>query len=377
MPCVREVLTMQKLEQLIDKNFAETAHGKVANYIPILEIVDPQQLGIAIYDVDEDEIGIAGMAGTRFAIESIAKVITLILAIKRLGHKRVLAELENGSADYSLSSVLLDDELTEQVHRVNYLNNSSALLTTALIDQLMGQNSFNALLGFCREICNDPCISLNERLFRSAIMNDKDIHALAYYMKDKDVEKANWKVVFSNCDQRWEFPNHTGKVICDSDDMSTWISLWDGAVVGSGEDDYDYENSSSNNCHMFWKRRDIPDMVIVVELGEPVVAGKIGITKANYDFPWNHDLKDCEFYMGKSFEFKPMQEGGSWRNYQTCNDGNKWNLVLTATDVPKEIGTFWYEVPEGTSISARTGKYIKIRPTAGWRGAPQTRRQGC
>ena len=187
MPCVREVLTMQKLEQLIDKNFAETAHGKVANYIPILGIVDPQQLGIAIYDVDEDEIGIAGMAGTRFAIESIAKVITLILAIKRLGHKRVLAELENGSADYSLSSVLLDDELTEQVHRVNYLNNSSALLTTALIDQLMGQNSFNALLGFCREICNDPCISLNERLCRSAIMNDKDIHALAYYMKDKDI----------------------------------------------------------------------------------------------------------------------------------------------------------------------------------------------
>ena len=187
MPCVREVLTMKKLEQLIDKNFAETAHGKVANYIPILGIVDPQQLGIAIYDVDEDEIGTAGMAGTRFAIESIAKVVALILAIKRLGHKRVLAELENGSADYSLSSVLLDDELTEQVHRINYLNNSSVLLTTALIDQLMGQNSFNALLGFCREICNDPCISLNERLFRSAIMNDKDIHALAYYMKDKDI----------------------------------------------------------------------------------------------------------------------------------------------------------------------------------------------
>lgn len=187
MPCVREVLTMKKLEQLIDKNFAETAHGKVANYIPILGIVDPQQLGIAIYDVDEDKIWTAGMAGTRFAIESIAKVVALILAIKRLGHKRVLAELENGSADYSLSSVLLNDELTEQVHRINYLNNSSVLLTTALIDQLMGQNSFNALLGFCREICNDPCISLNERLFRSAIMNDKDIHALAYYMKDKDI----------------------------------------------------------------------------------------------------------------------------------------------------------------------------------------------
>src|SRR5699024_153495 len=130
--------------------------------------------GIAIYDVDEDEIGTAGMAGTRFAIESIAKVVAIILAIKRLEHKRVLAELENGSADYSLSSGLLDDELTEQVERINYLNNSSGLLTTALIDQLMGQNIVNALLGFCREICSDPCISLNERLFRSAIINDKD-----------------------------------------------------------------------------------------------------------------------------------------------------------------------------------------------------------
>ena len=61
------------------------------------------------------------MAGTRFAIESIAKVVALILAIKRLGHKRVLAELENGSADYSLSSALLDDELSEHVHRVHHL----------------------------------------------------------------------------------------------------------------------------------------------------------------------------------------------------------------------------------------------------------------
>ncbi|MCD7124319.1 glutaminase A [Limosilactobacillus caviae] len=176
---------MQKLEQLIDKNFNETTHGRVANYIPALSIVDPQQLGITVYDIDEEQIGTAGMAGTRFAIESIAKVVTLILAIKRLGHERVLAELESGATDFSLSSVFLDNELNVQTEPVNYLNNSSALLTTALIDQLMGQNSFNALLGFCREICNDPCISLNERLFRSAIMNDKDLHSLAYYLKDK------------------------------------------------------------------------------------------------------------------------------------------------------------------------------------------------
>lgn len=124
---------MQKLEQLIDKKFNETTHGRVANYIPALGIVDPQQLGITVYDIDEEQIGTAGMAGTRFAIESIAKVITLILAIKRLGHEHVLAELESGATDFSLSSVLLDTELNVQTQPVNYLNNSSALLTTALI----------------------------------------------------------------------------------------------------------------------------------------------------------------------------------------------------------------------------------------------------
>lgn len=177
---------MQKLEQLIDKNFVETTRGKVANYIPALAVVDPQQLGITVYDTEEDQIGTAGMAGTRFAIESIAKVVALILAIKRLGRDKVLAELDDGSANFSLSSALLDSQLNVQ-EQINYLNNSSAVLTTAMIDRLMGQNSFNALLGFCREICNDSCISLNERLFRSAIMNDKDIHSLAYYLKDKGV----------------------------------------------------------------------------------------------------------------------------------------------------------------------------------------------
>lgn len=176
---------MQKLEQLITKNFDETTHGKVANYIPALGEVDPQQLGIAVYDIKNDQIGTAGMAGTRFAVESIAKIITLILAIRKFGRQQVLSELDKSSANFSLSSVLLNSELGKSP--VNYLNNSSALLTTAMIDRLMGQNAATAILGFCRTICNDPCISINERLFRSAIMNDKDLHSLAYYLRDKEL----------------------------------------------------------------------------------------------------------------------------------------------------------------------------------------------
>ena len=55
--------------------------------------------------------------------------------------------------------------------------------------------------------------------------------------------------------------------------------------------------------------------------------------------------------------------GGNLANYNTANDENDWKLVLTATDIPKETGIFWYDVTESV-----TGRYLKIRPTKGYRG---------
>ena len=59
--------------------------------------------------------------------------------------------------------------------------------------------------------------------------------------------------------------------------------------------------------------------------------------------------------------------GGNLANYNTANDGNDWKLVLTATDIPKETGIFWYDVQE-TDKAKRTGRYLKIHPTLGYRG---------
>ena len=72
---------MIQLEQLVQKNLAKEKEGKVASYIPALAEVNPKQLGVALYDLDDGEIGEAGQSEVRFAIESISKVITLMLAI--------------------------------------------------------------------------------------------------------------------------------------------------------------------------------------------------------------------------------------------------------------------------------------------------------
>ena len=127
---------------------------------------------------------------------------------------------------------------------------------------------------------------------------------------------------------------------------------------------------------MKW-RRDIPDIVFVFDFKKEVEVGRIGIGKLPESWPFNHDLKDCEFYVGTTWSFKSAGTnadypywtgGGTLENYNTANDGNDWKLVLTATGIPKEYGLFWYDVPETVSKADGTGRYLKIRPTAGYRG---------
>ncbi len=55
--------------------------GHVADYIPALKRVDPNQFGIALVTVD-GELHVAGDADTRFSIQSISKVFALTLAMQ-------------------------------------------------------------------------------------------------------------------------------------------------------------------------------------------------------------------------------------------------------------------------------------------------------
>lgn len=96
--------------------------------------------------------------------------------------------------------------------------------------------------------------------------------------------------------------------------------------------------------------------------------GRIGVGKSPLDWPYNQDLRSCEFYVGTVWNFKSASEKGNLENYNTANDDNDWKLVLEATDIPKENGIFWYDVPETVSKADRTGRYLKIHPTSGYRG---------
>lgn len=156
----------------------------------------------------------------------------------------------------------------------------------------------------------------------------------------------------------------------DNDLTSEWINPWNCPLVGAEEDDYNYEWSG-----LAWsiligenRHRDIPNIVFVIDFTKNIEIGRVGIGKSPHDWPYNHDLRDCEFYVGTQWNFKSVKDGGNLANYNTANDDNDWKLVLRATDIPKENGIFWYDVPETVSKADRTGRYLKIRPTKAYRG---------
>lgn len=190
------------------------------------------------------------------------------------------------------------------------------------------------------------------------------------------VDRANWGVKFVN--SYYSSKAMRPEKMYDGDLSTEWVNPWDKPLVGAEEDDFNYQWSNNEWSVLIGedRHRDIPNIVFVFDFKKDIEIGRVGIGKSPRDWPYNHDLRSCEFYVGTVWNFKSFDGtrsntwpgGGNLENYNTANDDNDWKLVLEATDIPKENGIFWYDVPETVSKADRTGRYLKIRPTGGYRG---------
>ncbi len=80
------------LKNLVKNNQAKSKLGEVANYIPELDKAKKDALGICIYDIDGNEY-CAGDCEEKFTIQSISKIITLMLAILDNGEEYVFSKV--------------------------------------------------------------------------------------------------------------------------------------------------------------------------------------------------------------------------------------------------------------------------------------------
>ena len=162
----RKEIAMIQLEKLVKKNLPKEKEGKVASYIPALAEVNPKQLGIALYDLEDGEVGEAGQSEVRFAIESISKVITLMLAIKKMGIQEVFKHVGSRQTGFAFNSIL-NMEIERAKYPLNPFINAGAIATTSMVVSKTGDDAFEEILDFARDICNDPEATKTFRYFNA------------------------------------------------------------------------------------------------------------------------------------------------------------------------------------------------------------------
>lgn len=177
------------LENLIENNRQYVEHGKLASYIPELEKANKEDLGIYIVTLDGKEFG-AGEYEKKFTIQSISKVITLMLAILDNGKDRVFSRVGVEPTGDSFNSIV-SLERKPSKKPFNPMVNSGAILTTSLIEGSSEEEKFKKILEFTRKVTGNDKIELNEEVYLSEKETGDRNRALAYFMKSNGVIEGN------------------------------------------------------------------------------------------------------------------------------------------------------------------------------------------
>ncbi len=175
--------------------------GKVADYIPALAEVDPEQFGMSLTLFDGTQYSV-GDAETLFSIQSISKVFTFTQALKFYStnmYKRIGRE-PSGNPFNSLVQL----EYEHGVPRNPFINAGAINVTDALISHYGDDfDTLDEVIAFIRAIADEPSICYSKRVADSEMEHGFRNLALANLMKsfgnlDNDVEQVV-ETYFKHC----------------------------------------------------------------------------------------------------------------------------------------------------------------------------------
>ncbi|QLE98695.1 glutaminase [Neptunomonas phycophila] len=172
---------MQKILNDIAAAMAqENERGKVADYIPQLAHVDPNQFGISVV-LPDGQVFSAGDAKTAFSIQSISKVFTLTMALGKLGDAVWNKVGREPSGDPFNSIVQLEHEMGKP--RNPFINAGAIAIVDAIMMGHQPKETLAEILQFVRFIADDNSIIFDHKVAESE-MEHKDRNAsLAHFMK--------------------------------------------------------------------------------------------------------------------------------------------------------------------------------------------------
>lgn len=189
------------LDRLVKDNIKYTKLGRLANYIPELSKAKLDALGVCVIDKDYN-VFCSGDSELRFSIQSVSKIVTLMLALLDNDYEYVFSKVGVEPTGDAFNSIM-KLETSNNKKPFNPMINAGAIAVASMIKGKNAEERFNRVLEFFRLITDDNEASLSTKIYESENKTGNKNRALAYFMKNDgiisdDVEVA-LEVYFKQC----------------------------------------------------------------------------------------------------------------------------------------------------------------------------------
>lgn len=166
-------------------------YGKPADYIPELAKKDPSKLGVAVCDLNGNMMT-AGDCDEQFTMQSIAKVMSLILAIEQNGFEYVFTKVGMEPTGDAFNSMVRLESLIKK-KPFNPMINAGAIAVASCIRGSSLEERQRCCVEFARKLTGNPKLDVDYEVFRSEKETGHKNRAIINLMKangiiDGDVE---------------------------------------------------------------------------------------------------------------------------------------------------------------------------------------------
>lgn len=177
------------LNRLVKKNISETKLGTVASYIPELDKAKKDALGIYIIDNEGNEY-FSGDYEIKFTIQSISKIVALMLAILDNGEEYVFSKVgmePTGDPFNSITKL----ETSREKKPYNPLINAGAIAVSSMIKGKDARDRFERLLDFFKKISEDETLDVNYKIYCGESETGNRNRAMGYFLKGEGIIEGN------------------------------------------------------------------------------------------------------------------------------------------------------------------------------------------
>ncbi|MEN8148843.1 MAG: glutaminase A [Planctomycetota bacterium] len=170
---------LQALVETVQAKYAPVKEGANANYIPILDTVDPELFGVVIVTVD-GKVYSAGAVDHSFSIQSVSKPFTMALVVEEQGLETIVDKVgvePTGLPFNSIHAIELNPE-----RAVNPLVNAGAIATVSLIEADSAEARWDWIIKGFNAFAGEELTVIDEVYTSEAATNDRN-QAIAKLLK--------------------------------------------------------------------------------------------------------------------------------------------------------------------------------------------------